>query len=173
MRKKFAYTETLSSTGGKNIAIPGLGEISEAKMMVAIMIIILGFIIHTSLQVHITALLIGLVILAIPETSVGFDKTLAGIIDYYFTKKTEKQKTEKKKNMGTAKKSTAAKNKELIAIERFLGNYGRSIVGALSIILAIWLADTNIAVYFVEIIILLTVGLIMLITDYLIKVVKQ
>ena len=87
MRKRFAYTETLSLTGGKNIALPGIGEISESKMLFAIMIMVFGLIANTTLLGHLLIFLVGLAVLAVPETSVGFSRTAIGVLNYYFGKK--------------------------------------------------------------------------------------
>ena len=162
MRKQFAYVETLSNVGGKNIAIPGLGEISEAKMMFAMMIIIFGFLANTSVQVHIAILIMGLAILAIPETSVGIDKTLAGAINYYLHNKEQ----------GRVKKSVQPKKTIHIPIKTIKG-YWQTIVGTTLTVAGIELANINIAEYFVEVLVLVVIGLVLVLTDYLIRVIEK
>ena len=162
-RKKFAYTETLSSTGGKNISLPGIGEISEAKMMFAIIIIIFGFMMKASLQLHIAILLLGLVVLAIPETSVGFHRTLNGMISYYFGKKDKPKKVK-----ATRRSITIPK----IDMRKVVLNYGQEIAGTLLTIAGIEIFEINYE-DFIFSIVFIAIGLGLVLADFISKVVKK
>nr|WP_192964373.1 hypothetical protein [Sulfolobus islandicus] len=173
MRKKFAYTETLSSTGGKNISLPGIGEISEGKMIVAMMIIILGFIIKASLQVHIAAFLTGIVILAIPETSVGFDKTLAGAINYYFRKSESKEKKNTKNTENKIKQSTRTITPLIRQVNSFFKANVQLLAGTVLVIVGIELFNINPSTYFVYFIVFIVVGLGLVLSDYILKITSK
>lgn len=230
MRREFAYTETLSLTGGKNIALPGIGEISESKMLIAIMVMMLGLMAHTTLLGHLIMFLVGVAVLAVPETSVGVSRTAVGALNYYLGKKnTAEEEVENQgeeetddeeiiiddEDEGKAKKNKNKKNKkhdindeEIIIddddesdeeevidvddedegkvkkkkkssrpINRLTSSvvlrHWQSIIGALMLVGSVELFLLDPEGLMVEAVILMVIGLVMLVVDYISTVIEK